>query len=55
MLCDDLERWDWGLGGRLQEEGLYVPLLPTHTAVQQEITHHWEALALQLKMHILTN
>lgn len=24
MLCDDLDEWSWGVGGRLKREGMYV-------------------------------
>ena len=24
MLCDDLDEWEWGVGGRPKREGIYI-------------------------------
>ena len=37
-LCDDLEGWDGGVGGRLKREGIYVYLLLVHFIIQQKLT-----------------
>ena len=37
MLCDDLEGWDGGGGGRFKREGVYVYMWLIHFLVQQEI------------------
>ena len=28
MLCDDLEEWDGGVGGRIKKEGIRVQFVP---------------------------
>ena len=48
VLCVDIEGWDWGVGGRIQREGIYVYLQLTHT-VQQKIRQHCEEIILQLE------
>ena len=44
MLCDDLEGWDEGKGGRLKREGryiyIYIKLWLIHVAVQQKLIQH---------------
>ena len=37
VLCDDLEGWDGGSGGRFKREGVYVYMWLIHFLVQQEI------------------
>ena len=39
MLCDDLEWWDEGVGGRLNREGIYVYIQLIHFVVQQKLTN----------------
>ena len=36
VLCDDLEGWDGGMGGRVEREWIYVYLWLIHTVVQQK-------------------
>ena len=43
MLCDDLEVWDGGVGGRLKREGLRVYVDLIHAVVQQKLTQHSKA------------
>ena len=38
VLCDDLEGWHAGVGGRLKREGIYVYLQLIHSVVQQKLT-----------------
>ena len=33
LLCDDLEGWDGGMGGRLKREGIYVYIWLIHVVV----------------------
>ena len=42
MLCDDLEVWEGGRGGREVQEGI-------HFILQQKLTQHCKAIILQLK------
>ena len=45
MLCDDLERWDRGRGGReAQEEGDICIHMLTYFIVQQKLTQHYKAI-----------
>ena len=48
MLCDDLEGWDGGLGGKLKREEIYVFLRLIHVVVQQK-------LAQQIVMQLYSN
>ena len=43
MLCDDLEVWDGGVGGRLKREGIRVLVELIHVVVQQKLTQHSKA------------
>ena len=43
VLCDDLEVWDGGVGGRLKREGLRVLVELIHVVVQQKLTQHSKA------------
>ena len=47
MLCDDLDRWGGGVGGRSKREGIYVNIELIHFTVQQKLTHHCKAIILQ--------
>ena len=38
--CDDLERWDVGMGGRSKRKGVYVYIWLIHFIVQQRLTQH---------------
>ena len=44
MLCDDLEEWGGGVGGRLKREGIQL----THTVVRKKLTQSCKAIILQL-------
>ena len=50
MLCDDLEGWDGGMGGRVKREWIYVYLWLIHTVVQQKPTQHRKATILKLEI-----
>ena len=47
MLCDDLERWDGGRGGRLKRERVYVNIQLSHLVAQQKLTQKCKAIILQ--------
>ena len=49
LLCDDLEGWNVGLGGRLKREGIYVYVSLIHAVVEQKPTQNCKAIILQLK------
>ena len=49
MLCDDLERWNLGVGGRLKREGMYVSMWLIHVVVQQKLMQHCKAIIFQFK------
>ena len=34
MLCDDLEEWDGGAGGRSKRKGIYVYIQMIHFVIQ---------------------
>ena len=38
MLCDHLDGWDAGVGGRYKKEGMYVSIQLIHFAVQKKLT-----------------
>ena len=38
LLCDDLEWWDGGMGGRSKREGVYVYVQLIHFTVPQKLT-----------------
>ena len=44
MLCDDLEEWGGGVGGRLKREGIQL----THTIVRKKLTQSCKAIIFQL-------
>ena len=46
VLCDDLEGWDSGVGGRLRREGMYVYIQLIHVAAQQKLTLQCKAMIL---------
>ena len=46
VLCDDLEGWDEGLGGRRKREGMDVHIQLSHTAVHQKLTQPCKAIIL---------
>ena len=46
VLCDDLEGWDEGVGGRLKREGMDVYIQLSHTVVQQKLTQPHKAVIL---------
>ena len=50
VLCDDLEAWLGGAGGRGKREGIYVYLQLIHH-VQQKLIQHCKAITLQLKIN----
>ena len=37
VLCDNLEGWAGGVGGRVKREGIYVYLQLIHFAIQQKL------------------
>ena len=47
MLCDDLDGWDGGVGGRSKREGIYVYISLIHFTVEQKLTQHDKAIILQ--------
>ena len=50
VLCDHLEGWDREGGREMQEGGdmgIYVHIQLIHVVVQQQLTHHCEAIILQ--------
>ena len=52
MLCDDIEDWNAGWGGREDQKGgdiVYLTLL--HIVVRQKPTQHCKAIILQLKIN----
>ena len=49
LLCDDLDGWDGGGGGRSKREGIQVYIQLIHFIVQQKLTQHCKAILLQLK------
>ena len=49
MLCDDLDGWDGGEGGRAKKEGIYVYIQLIHFTVQQKLTQHCKAIILPPK------
>ena len=49
LLCDDLEGWNVGLGGRLKREGIYVYVSLIHAVVEQKPTQNCKAIILQFK------
>ena len=53
MLCEDLEGWDRGVGGRFTREGIHVYLWLIHIVVQQKPTQHCKVITLQLKINFL--
>jgi len=38
MLCDDLDGWDRGMGGRFKRESIYVYIKLFNFVVQQKLT-----------------
>ena len=53
MLCDDLDGWEMGIGGRLEREGIYVYVKLICFAVEQKITQHCKATIIKKKWHTL--
>ena len=53
MLCEDLEGWNSGVGGRFTREGIHVYLWLIHIVVQQKPTQHCKVITLQLKINFL--
>ena len=50
ILCDNLEGWDGGGGGReVQEGGTYIYLWLIHAEVWQKPPHYCKVIILQLK------
>ena len=50
MLCDDLDGWDRGMGGRFKRESIYVYIKLFNFVVQQKLTHHCKAITLREKL-----
>ena len=48
VLCDDLEGWDGGVGGRFKREGINVYTWLIDFVVQQKRTQPCKAIILQL-------
>jgi len=46
VLCDDLEGWDGGLGGRFERKGIYVYIQLIHSVVQQKLTQHCKVITV---------
>ena len=40
MLCNDLEGWGGGIGGRFKREGIYIYIQLILFVVQQKLTQH---------------
>ena len=49
ILCDDLEGWGWGLGGRPTRVGIWQYIWLTCFVVQQKLTSYCKAVILWLK------
>ena len=49
VLCDNLEQWDVGVGGRLEREGIHIHLWLIQAVVWQKPTQYCKAIILQLK------
>ena len=43
MLCDDLDGWEVGIGGRFKREGIYVYIQLIYSAGKQKMTQHCKA------------
>ena len=47
MLCDDLERWDGWMSGRLKRERVYIYIWGIYK--QQKQARHYKVIILQFK------
>ena len=48
VLCDDLEGWDGGMGGRVERVDICILMADSHCCTA-EIIQHCKAIILQLK------
>lgn len=47
MLCDDLDMWNGGVGGRLKRDGINVYTWLIHSVVQWKLMQHCKAIVFQ--------
>ena len=52
LLCDDLDRWNERVGGRLKRERIYVYIWPIHNVVQQKQTQYCKVLIIPIKRYM---
>ena len=55
MLCDDLERWNERVGGRLRRKGICIYIWLIHDDVPQKLIQHCKTIIFQFKISTLKN